>query len=116
MNFVKGAVKAKDHVDSPLGAIAATVPNGVNIGATVTLAIRPEHVQVSALHSYGTPVTVGKVASKNYLGDAALLEVEVNGVTFLAKLAGDTDLVVGSECSRRMPRPALACVSLKQVQ
>ena len=90
MNFVKGEVKAEDKVDSPLGVIATAVPNGVNAGATVTMAIRPEHVQVSASHSYGTPVTVGKVASKNYLGDAALLEVEVKGVTLLAKLAGDT--------------------------
>jgi iron(III) transport system ATP-binding protein len=103
MNFVKGAVKAKDHVDSPLGAIATIIPNGVNVGATVTMAIRPEHVQVSALHSYGTPVTVGKVTSKNYLGDAALLEVEVKGVTLLAKLAGDTDLVVGQDAAIECP-------------
>ena len=103
MNFVKGTVKGNDNIDSPLGAIATTVPNGVNVGSTVTMAIRPEHVQVSALPSYGTPVTVGKVTSKNYLGDAALLEVEVKGVTLLAKLAGDTDLVVGQNAAVECP-------------
>ncbi|HEY7217451.1 MAG TPA: ABC transporter ATP-binding protein, partial [Candidatus Binatia bacterium] len=103
MNFVKGTVKAKDSIDSPLGAIATTVPSGVNVGSTVTMAIRPEHVQVSVLPSYGTPVTVGKVTSKNYLGDAALLEVEVKGVTLLAKLAGDTDLVVGQNAAIECP-------------
>ena len=46
MNFVKGTVEAKDRVASPLGAIAVAVPNGINAGAAVTLAIRPEHVQV----------------------------------------------------------------------
>ena len=47
--------------------------------------------------------TVGKVTSKNYLGDAALLEVEVNGVTLLAKLAGDTEVSVGQQAAVELP-------------
>ena len=43
------------------------------------------------------------MTSKNYLGDAALLEVEVNGVTLLAKLAGDTDLSVGQQAAVECP-------------
>jgi hypothetical protein len=43
------------------------------------------------------------VTSKNYLGDAALLEVEVHGVTLLAKLAGDTDLAVGQNAVVELP-------------
>ncbi len=54
--------------------------------------------------------TVGKVTSKNYLGDAALLEVEVNGVTLLAKLAGDTELSVGQQAVGRDAGAALAGV------
>ena len=103
MNFVKGEVKSKDRVDSPLGAIAATVPNGVAAGAAVTLAIRPEHVTVSPAPSHGRAATIGKVTSRNYLGDAALLEVEVNGVTLLAKLAGDTGLTVGQIAVVELP-------------
>jgi iron(III) transport system ATP-binding protein len=103
MNFVKGTVEATDRVASPLGAIGVAVPNSIHTGAAVTLAIRPEHVQVAAAPSYGVANTVGKVTSKNYLGDSALLEVEVNGVTLLAKLAGDTELNVGQQAVVEMP-------------
>ncbi|HXV48032.1 MAG TPA: ABC transporter ATP-binding protein [Candidatus Binatia bacterium] len=101
MNFVKGAVAGPAKVESPLGAIAAPVPNGVKAGAEVTLAIRPEHVEIAAAPSTGA--TLGKVTSKNYLGDAALLEVEINGVTLLAKLAGDTALKVGENAAVGLP-------------
>ncbi len=103
MNFVKGTVEAKDRVASPLGAIAAAVPDGIHAGAAVTLAIRPEHVQVSAVCRDNVASTFGIVNSKNYLGDSALLEVEVNGVTLLAKLAGDTELNVGQQAAVALP-------------
>jgi iron(III) transport system ATP-binding protein len=102
MNFVKGKVRAQGLVDSPLGSIAAASPNGVNTDAPVTLAIRPEHVSLHPVSSQ-TVTPRGKITSKNYLGDAALLEVEVNGVTLLAKLAGDSDLVVGQEAAVELP-------------
>jgi ABC-type Fe3+/spermidine/putrescine transport system ATPase subunit len=38
----------------------------------------------------------GKITSKNYLGDCALLEVEVKGISLIAKLAGDSELAIGS--------------------
>jgi ABC-type sugar transport system ATPase subunit len=79
------------------------VPKGVNAGAQVTLAIRPEHVEVFPSTNHGAATTIGKVASRNYLGDAALLEVEVNGVTLLAKLAGDTALTVGQNAAVELP-------------
>ena len=97
MNFVDGTAMAKDRVDSLLGTIAAAVPDSISPGAAVTLAIRPEHVQIAATPGFGVADTVGTVTSTNYLGDAALLEVEVNGVTLLAKLAGDTKLRVGQQ-------------------
>lgn len=103
MNFVKGAVTGPGKVESALGVIAALVPNGVNTGSQVTLAIRPEHVEVSPSPNHGVATTTGKVASRNYLGDAALLEVEVNGVTLLVKLAGDTPLNVGENAAVEFP-------------
>jgi ABC-type sugar transport system ATPase subunit len=45
----------------------------------------------------------GNITSKNYLGDAALLEVEINGVTLLAKLAGDSELAVGQQAAVDLP-------------
>jgi iron(III) transport system ATP-binding protein len=102
MNFIQGKVAARGKIASSLGEIAAPVPNGMSTGAEVTLAIRPEHVGVSPVPSHGV-VTKGKVMSRNYLGDAALLEVEVNGVTLLAKLAGDTQLNVGENAAVELP-------------
>jgi iron(III) transport system ATP-binding protein len=103
MNFVQGKVTGAGQVESPLGSIAACVPNGVRNGAAVTLAIRPEHVKVTPSPSYGMASNIGKVTSRNYLGDAALAEVEINGVTLLAKLAGDMDLTVGQNASVELP-------------
>jgi iron(III) transport system ATP-binding protein len=101
MNFVKGKVVAPGQVESPLGLIAAPLPQGVNAGAPVTLAIRPEHVAVSPPSNHGT--ITAKVTSRNYLGDAALLEIEMNGVTLLAKLAGDTPLGIGDNAAIDLP-------------
>jgi iron(III) transport system ATP-binding protein len=103
MNFVKGDVKAKDRVDCSLGTLAVAVPDGLAAGTSVTLAIRPEHVKISAAPSYGVAHALGKITSKNYLGDTALLEVELNGVTLLAKLAGDSDLIVGQNAVVELP-------------
>jgi iron(III) transport system ATP-binding protein len=103
MNFVKGAVTGPGQVESPVGKVAVAVPNGVNIGAEVTLAIRPEHVGVQPASNYNAAIIRGKITSKNYLGDAALIEVDVNGVTLLAKLAGDSDLAVGQQAAVELP-------------
>jgi ABC-type sugar transport system ATPase subunit len=103
MNFVKGAVAGPGKIESPLGVIAATVPPGVTTGAAVTLAIRPEHVEVFPSGSQSAAAATGRVATRSYLGDSALLEVEVNGVTLLAKLAGDTSLTVGENATVELP-------------
>jgi iron(III) transport system ATP-binding protein len=103
MNFVKGAVVGPGKVESALGVVAAPVPNGVNTGAAVTLAIRPEHVEVSPAANRNNATTTGRVASRSYLGDSALLEVDVNGVTLIAKLAGDCDLTVGAQAAVELP-------------
>jgi iron(III) transport system ATP-binding protein len=95
MNFVDGKITERDRIDSPLGLIATPKPNCGAIGAPVTLAIRPEHVKLTPAPNHRDSIAVGKITSKNYLGDAALLEVEINSLTLLAKLAGDCDLEVG---------------------
>jgi hypothetical protein len=41
--------------------------------------------------------------AKNYLGDAALLEIEVNGVSVVVKLPGDEDLQVGQHALLILP-------------
>ena len=104
MNFVKGKVVNGGQDRITLGFDRyGRAKRYLSAGASITLAIRPEHVKVTAPSSYGTPATLGKIASKNYLGDAALLEVEVKGVTLMAKLAGDCDLAVGAQAVVEFP-------------
>jgi iron(III) transport system ATP-binding protein len=103
MNFVTGTVTGPSRVESPLGDVQVTVPDRVSVGAQVTLAIRPEHVGVGSIVTQPPGTVRGKITSKNYLGDAALLEVEVNGVSLLAKLAGDSSLAIGQEAAVELP-------------
>ena len=103
MNFINAKVASVGQIESPLGLISATVPNGLHVGAAVTLAVRPEHVKVTPAPSHGPAVTLGKISSKNYLGDSALLEVDVKGVTLIAKLAGDCELSVGAQAVVEIP-------------
>ncbi len=103
MNFVQGRVTGPERVESAIGDVRVRVPNGVSVGAGITLAIRPEHVNVLAEQPQNQGDVNGRITSKNYLGDAALLEVDVNGVNLLAKLAGDTDLSVGQKAVVDMP-------------
>ena len=101
MNFIKAKVSGTGAVECSLGTIAVSVPQEVSRGAPVTLAIRPEHVKLDA--SNGEPTLNGRIASKNYLGDAVLLEIEINGVTLIAKLAGDTQLTIGDRAVVELP-------------
>jgi iron(III) transport system ATP-binding protein len=102
MNFVKATVTGPGQVECPLGLIAVSVPEGARAGAPVTLAIRPEHVKLNANNGSSSALK-GTIASKNYLGDAALIEIEVNGITLMAKLAGDTLLCVGEHTAVELP-------------
>src|SRR5918992_2629091 len=103
MNFIKGKVASAKQVESPLGLIVASVPNGVAKGANIILAIRPEHVKVLPMTSDSANRVPGKITSKNYLGDSALLELEINGTTLLAKLDGDTELSMGDSAAVEFP-------------
>lgn len=103
MNFVKAEVIDSGEVGCSLGKLPISIPNGVSKGANITLAIRPEHVKVLPMTSDSAKHVRGKITSKNYLGDSALLEVEVNGTTFLAKLNGDTELSMGDSAAVEFP-------------
>ena len=102
MNFVKGKVAGSAQVNCPLGTMPVQVPANLSAGSSVTLAIRPEHIKLSSKDGSAASL-VGAVTSKNYLGDAALVEVVVNGVTLMAKLVGDVELSVGDEAAVELP-------------
>jgi iron(III) transport system ATP-binding protein len=102
MNFVDGSISAPGEVECPLGRIPAELANRLQAGQRVTLAIRPEHVKLAAANG-ATEGLVGIVASSNYLGDAALVEIEINGVTLTSKHTGDTHFAVGCRAAVELP-------------
>jgi len=95
MNFIKGRVIGPNQIESPLGAHRCPTPPGCQVGSSVTLAIRPEHLTLLPNAEHKPDSVEGRVMGKTYLGDAALLEVEISGVTLLVKLPGDLDFALG---------------------
>lgn len=103
MNLIKATVTGRDAVVSPLGKMRCPVPPDLSSGKEVTLAIRPEHLTLlppSEQHGDGVK---GKIITKNYLGDAALLEVEINGTALMVKLSGDSGFQVGQQALVVLP-------------
>ena len=103
MNFIKAEVIDAGQVGCSLGKLPLSIPNGMTKGSNITLAIRPEHVKVLPMTDNAANRIPGKITSKNYLGDSALLELEVNGTTLLAKLDGDTELSMGDPAAVEFP-------------
>ncbi len=102
MNFVKGHVTGPSQIECALGTLSLPVPTGVAVSSPVTLAIRPEHIKLT-LPDGGSEPLWGAVTSKNYLGDAQILEVAVNGVNLLVKLAGDSEFHIGQKAAVTIP-------------
>lgn len=97
MNFVRGTVRGPGEVEAPVGKVRCPLPPNCEAGHEVTLAIRPEHLSLSSASGDGADAVRGKIVSKTYLGDSALLEVEACGVTLKIRLSGDTDFDVGEQ-------------------
>jgi iron(III) transport system ATP-binding protein len=103
MNFVSGRLSSDGHVETPFGKLSCKAPPGCKAGGEVTLAIRPEHLTLAPGKASGAAGVDAKVLTKNYLGDAALLEVEARGVSLKVKLAGDTEVGVGENAVLVLP-------------
>jgi iron(III) transport system ATP-binding protein len=103
MNLIKATVTDQNQVLSPLGKVRCKVPFGFASGKDVTLAIRPEHLALRGPTEQNENGVQGKIVAKNYLGDAALLEVEVNGIALMVKLPGDADYRVGQQALIVLP-------------
>ena len=104
MNFIHGRVSAAGEVESPLGKFSCAVPRGCETGREVTLAIRPEHLVLRPETARSSEGVAAKVLIKNYLGDAALLEVEACGVSLRVKLSGDAGFTVGQNVVLVLPQ------------
>ena len=103
MNFIKGKVTGPGQVESPLGLRSYDLPPDCRVGSAVTLAIRPHHLNLSEHSGANSDSPVGTVVSKTYLGDAALFEVELPGITLQVKLPGESPFAVGQRASLILP-------------
>jgi iron(III) transport system ATP-binding protein len=103
MNFVRGKVINREAAQTAIGKVRCPVPQGVEAGKEVTLAVRPEHLRLLPSQHSTSEGFPGKIVTKNYLGDSALLEVEVNGQALVIKLPGDCTFAVGQQAQVVLP-------------
>jgi iron(III) transport system ATP-binding protein len=103
MNFLKGKIQGPAVIHSPVGVIHALTPSDCPAGTEVTLAVRPEHLDLAESARQNSHSIEGKILSKTYQGDRALFEVEANGVTLMVKLTGDSGFNVGQQVRVAFP-------------
>jgi len=103
MNFIKGKIVGPGEADSVLGRLQCSVPPNFQPGSHVTLAIRPEHLLLSRYGIAPNLSVKGKITSINYVGDATLFEVEVDGVVLRVKQPGAPALAVGELATVVLP-------------
>ena len=103
MNFIEGKVTGPGQVDSPLGERSYDLPPNCQVGSAVTLAIRPQHLDLTQDPDQDPQSPEGTIVNKTYLGDAVLFEVELSGVTLTVKLPGESGFAVGQQASVILP-------------
>lgn len=103
MNFIKGKVAGPGTVDSPIGERSCVLPPDTPVGSTVTLAIRPQHLDLTHNPGSDSESPKGTIKSRTYLGDAVLYEVELPDVTLVARLPGNAKFVAGQQVSIILP-------------
>jgi iron(III) transport system ATP-binding protein len=103
MNFVKGRIIGPAEADSFLGKVRCSVPPACQTGSEVTLAIRPEDLRLSRSRDENHPTVKGKIVGINYVGDATLFEVEVEGSALRVKQAGAPVFTVGDPATILLP-------------
>lgn len=102
MNFVSGTVVDRRAVDTSLGRMACEVGEECEVGAAVTLAMRPEQVQIAA-EAAGQNVVDGRLLTRLFIGDAAVWHVEANGLTLAAKVPGSERAEPNEQVYLRLP-------------
>lgn len=106
MNFLRACVDGKDVVRSNLGAIRCPLPDGFEVGRNVTLAIRPEHLEIfeaSDNAAADTNTVQGELTSRWYLGDNVFCEVSVAQQVLMVRIPMDLKVELGSKVRLRFP-------------
>jgi iron(III) transport system ATP-binding protein len=114
-NLVKARVKAQDAertlVESGLGTIACQ-RRDFEIGAEVTLCIRPEFIHVVPGEAGGENAVNGRIASEVFVGEAYECEIRAGTELLLARIDPEAGLKVGDAVSFRLDPAHCLLVSL----
>ena len=114
MNFLKGRVVRGGVVESAVGTIHCPFPPNVGAGQEVTLAIRPEHLELrkEGQESGAEANSVqGKLTAYSYQGDAAFWEIRVGEVNLLAKVSAAVRGRIGDKVKMSLPADRLQVFS-----
>lgn len=103
MNFIPGTVSNRGLIESPVGIVvrASQHSTALSAGEQVTLAMRPEQVQVAS--GPGADVVEGRLMTRLFVGDAAIWNVQVNGVPLAAKVRGSDQPAADGTVYLRLP-------------
>jgi iron(III) transport system ATP-binding protein len=102
MNFVEGTVLDHGSVETRLGRLVCQVRDDCAAGSKVTVAMRPEHVRVAGETS-GQNVVEGRLLTRLFIGDAAVWQVESNGLTLAAKVPGVERTLINEQVHLYLP-------------
>ena len=83
---VVSAADASGEVRTPCGSLRCALPAGMRAGDKVLVCLRPEHIEVSALHPGGGNVWEGKVEEAMFLGDTIDGHISVSGQRLRVKV------------------------------
>ncbi len=97
MNFIKGVVSGAGTIKSLLGDRVYEFKKSYKVGDNVTLAIRPQHLELKPFSENVSNNPVGKILTKTYLGDSVLFEVKLPEMTIVVKASGETTLAEGQQ-------------------
>ena len=109
-NFIAGRVDGTKHGDTyPIwtaaGPVGATSTASIAKGADVTVAIRPEHIKVSAgtPESPGSGVWSGRIRDRAFLGEALDYIVAVGDTPVRVRCNASLDFSTGTEVTLELP-------------
>jgi iron(III) transport system ATP-binding protein len=103
MNFIKGTVSGTGTIRSPLGERKYNFDKSYPVGENVTLAIRPQHLELEPLSDKSSENPKGIISTKTYLGDSVLFEVRFMELTIIVKESGDSSFAEGQEVEIILP-------------
>jgi iron(III) transport system ATP-binding protein len=114
-NLVKARIRAQEKdrtiVDCGLGAIACQ-RRDFQVGADVTLCIRPEFIHVARGEGSGENVVNGRVDSQVFVGEAYESEIRIGAELLLARIDPDANLKVGDPVNFRLDAAHCLLVSI----